>query len=237
MGTLLSGINFYLSLTALLSSLGLGIYFFFLWFESNRKHAFLLWWALGFGVLLLFKIPNILTNGGINIIQTDFYPFFYLTVLLSIISHCAFARGISQVTHLPTGKFAMWFFALLLSVAAVYFYLTFFVKGFEITYAPAWAGHVLFFIPIQLFMLSKLWRAVRDLQISRTGIIFSALGILSLFVSSLLYIAVQVYPYPRWYWYSSVVNSSAIPIVQILALFFLFFGFHGFLARAKKEHS
>src|SRR3989344_5511196 len=84
---------FYFSLAALLVSVGGGIYFLVWWVKSGGRYPLLFYWAYGLAFLLLFKIPNILANAQVGFVQTDFYPFFFVTLLMSFLAYFAFIRG------------------------------------------------------------------------------------------------------------------------------------------------
>lgn len=220
---------FYFSVIAFLISVGSGIYFLTWWIGTGGRHRPLLYWAYGLGLLLLFKIPNILANGGAEIVQQDFYFFFFVTLLLYFLAYVALIKGLVLLAGFSYGVLTMRVFKLWFGLAVIYFTLSFFAE-YELTYAPVWVGHLLFYIPAQLFLLHELlWvarRASGSLAISRTGAAYAAAGVIVTFITSALYIAVQVWPYPREFWYFSVISSSNISILQIISGLLLFIGLH-----------
>lgn len=233
-------LNFYFSLASVLTSVAAGAYFLVYWFSTGRKDSYLLWWALGFFVLYIFKIPNVLINAGFNIVQTDMYPILFFGLLLYLISHFALVKGLAHWIHNMNEPSVMGFFAVMFFSAVIYLYLTFFVPG-GTTNAPAWGSNALFYIPIQIFILYKLGQATKDVAesytVSHVSLILTSLGMLALVASSILYIVVQVRPYSRMFWYLAVVNTPLVSIVQVAAIVLLFFGFHSFLQNKSREET
>ena len=221
--------TFYLSLSALLISLGSGIYFLAWWLQRRKKYPFLIYWAYGLGALLWFKIPNILANAGFEIVQQEFYLFFFVTLLAYFLAYFALIRGLVFFRKSPHNKRVLGFFAMWFGAAVIYFALSFFA-GYELTYAPVWAGHLFFYIPVQLFLLYKLWQVVKEsaesIAISRIGATLTAAGVLVSITSSVFYIFIQTGPYPQEFWYFSVISSSSISLLQIISGLLLFFGLH-----------
>ena len=225
--------NFYLALIAFLISLGSGIYFLVWWFKSGRRYRLLLCWACGLGSLLWFKIPNIIANAKIEVVQEDLYPFFFVTLLIYFLAYFALIRGFAFFTKFSNGEsivglFALWFWA-----AILYFASSFLVQNIGVSDAPVWVGHLLFYIPSQIFLLYELWRVTkrpaRPFIISNTSIALTAMGIISLLMSSVLYIAAQAITYPKEFWYFAVIYSSNISSLQIISGILLFFGLRGFM--------
>ncbi len=201
--------EFYVSFSALLVPIIGAIYFFTKYFQTG-KPAFI-WWALGMGSLMLFKVPNILFNAGVEIIQSEWYPYFFITLLAYIFSYFALTKGLASISGhahivLPRLFFSVLFFG------AIFFGLVFLTNsGF-----PVWVGHVLFFIPAQLFLLHELRRGTKSKW--SFGFICTALGVVALLITSMLYIFVQVFnPYPHDFWYIAVISSTTISVVQIAA--------------------
>jgi len=230
--------NFYFSLISVLASVGAGAYFLVYWFANGRKDSYLLWWAFGFASLYIFKIPNVLINAGFHIVQTDVYPVLYFGLLLYLISHYAFVRGLASWIHNLNEPTVTGFFAVMFFSAVIYLCLSFFAPGGTMS-APVWGSNALFYIPIQIFILYKLAQAAKEVvesyAISHVGLILTSLGMLALVASSILYILVQVGRYPRAFWYLAVVNTPIVSIVQIAAVALLFFGFHSFLQNKSRE--
>ena len=223
------GVTFYLSLVAFIISIASGIYFFAWWLTSGRRHSLLLYWAYGLGSLLLFKIPNILANARVEISQENFYPFFFVTLLLYFLAYFSFLQGLdffiqSAPSKSIRGLFTAWF-----GVAVIYFALSFFVESPDGVIFPVWVGHVLFYIPAQIYLLYKLCRLEKNSEeqivISQIGVHLAVLGVFVLLLTSVFYIFVQVWPYSQRFWYLSVISSPNISILQIISGLFLFFGF------------
>ncbi|OGZ11655.1 MAG: hypothetical protein A3D67_00485 [Candidatus Lloydbacteria bacterium RIFCSPHIGHO2_02_FULL_51_22] len=233
-------LNFYLSFSVLLVSFLSGGFFLWRWAHGKRHQTFLLYWGVGFLFLSLFKIPNILAHAGVPIVQTDFYSFFFVTLVAYLLSYCAFNRGLETFIKTPRRTTGIFCFSALLVAAIFYFALTFF-KG-PITSYPVWLGHIFFYIPAQLFMLHTVWLTSFPLKttlaIPHEATALAALGILLLLVSSLFYIFLQAWPHPLQpqFWYFSVINSSALSLIQIISQIFLFFGLRGF-AHASLKHT
>lgn len=226
-----ANVNFYLSLAALLISAGGGVYFLSWWFRDGRRNRFLLLWAGSLGMLFWFKIPNILANAGITIVQQDFYKFFFVTLLMYLLAYMALMRGLLFFTKCPYGGLMSGFMYTWFIVAVFYFSLSFLMPGLELTYAPVWAGHVLFYVPAQLFILYELFRVSRrpDMAlVPRAGIIFTGLGVILFLASSVLYIFVQTYSYPLEFWYLSAISAPSISLFQILGVTSLFYGLYAF---------
>lgn len=225
-------LNFYLSLTAFLVYLAGGVYFLFWWITRKGQPKFLLFFALGMGMFLWFKIPNILANTHINFVQQNFYPFFFITLLFHLLAYFALIKGLAFFTQYSRGKYIARSFMVWFGLAILYFALTFFVPNFDVTYTPVWAGHLLFYIPAQLFIGHELWRISKQQAnapiVPKTGIALMASGIILLLASSVLYIFIQVWPYPRKFWYFSVISSPGISVLQILSGLCLFFGLYIF---------
>lgn len=226
-------LNFYLSLISVLFPVAAGIYFLFYWFEAGRKDAFLLWWAIGFGLLFLFKIPNVLVNAGLSIVQVDLYPFLFIGLLLYLFAHFAFVRGLARIMPVMGERVMTGFFAVMFLGATIYFSFSFFAGFIGMARAPVWGSNVLFYIPIQIFIAYKLNSAMtaglpESRAISHAGITFTLLGMFALVASSILYIIAQTHPYTLAFWYLAVVNTPIVSIAQILAVFLLFFGFRIF---------
>lgn len=227
-------LNFYSSLISVLVSVGVGIYFLFYWVETGRKDSFLLWWATGFGLLFLFKIPNVLVNAGLHIVQVDLYPFLFIGLLLYLLAHFAFVRGLAHTMPVMGARSMTGFFAVMLLGATVYFSFSFFAGLIGMARAPVWGSNVLFYIPIQIFIAYKLNSAMtaglpESHAISHAGVTLTLLGMLALLTSSVFYIIVQTHPYTLAFWYLAVVNTPIVSIAQILAVLLLFFGFRIFV--------
>lgn len=223
---------FYLSLIAFLISIVGGMYFLVWWIKSARQHQFLLYWAYSLGSLLWFKIPNILANAGVKIAQEEFYSFFFVTLLAYFLAYFALIRGFAFFTGFPRSKFVMTIFAIWFGAAIAYFTLGFLVRDIGVLYAPVWIGHLIFYIPEQLVVLYALRRAakqpVQTFSVPRTSVALTAVGVVLLVMSSVFYVAVQVGPYPKEFWYFAVVSSSGISFTQIVSGLLLFFGLRGF---------
>lgn len=219
---------FYFSLFAFLISVASGIYFLAWWIGSRGRYRPLLYFAYGLGALLLFKIPNIVANAGVVIVQQDFYPFFFITLLLYFLAYIALMRGLVLFADFSYSAMTVRFFKIWFGAAVLYFAFSFFA-GYELTYAPVWAGHLLFFIPAELLLFHELRSVARrpaDSQtpISRSGAISATIGALVSVATSILYIVVQVWPYPRELWYFSAASSASISILQIASGLLFFFG-------------
>ena len=124
------------------------------WFIHGKKYTFLLYFAYGLGAQLLFKIPSILANGGAKFDQHDFYLFFYITLLAYFLAYFSLIKGLSYFENPVQKKFALGVpFFVLFSIAAGFFALSFFVNN---SFAPVWAGHIIFFLPAEFLLLHKL---------------------------------------------------------------------------------
>ena len=223
---------FYLSLIAFFISIGSGVYFTVRWFVSGKKYTFLLYFAYGLGAQLLFKIPSILANGGAKFDQHDFYLFFYITLLAYFLAYFSLIKGLSYFENPVQNKFALGVpFFVLFSIAVVYFALSFFVNN---SYAPVWAGHIIFYLPAEFLLLHKLQQLHKQPQKSeadlKIGVKWSIFGTFLLMITSIFYIYTQVYPYPQQFWYVSVISSPTISLLQIASGSSLFIGFY-FLTR------
>ncbi len=232
---------FFFSLFALLVYLFSGFYFLYLWLRTGRRFPFLLLWAYGFGTILLFKVPNILTNAHAGIVQYNLYPFFFVTLLLHFLAYSALIFGLIPFRGFSLKKHFIYFLLVWFAGSVAYYFLSFFVEGFDVTYAPVWAGHLLFFIPVQICLLFRLWRVWQwssspSRRISRSGVILAVLGTLALTGTSVLYIVTQVSVLQRHYWYYSVVSSSWISILQIVSGVLLFLGLRA-LVRSRFGHA
>ena len=223
---------FYLSLAAFLVSLGSGIYFFAWWAKSGRQHRLLLWWAFGSGSLLLFKIPNILAHAQVKISQEKFYPFFFITLLAYFLAYFALARGFAFFTEFSHGKLIVGLFGLWFVAAAAYLASAFLVPGIGVANAPVWMAHLLFYIPVQMFLFYELWRVKKrpsgPVPVPNAGVVCAGAGVALLFITSILYISVQIGPYPREFWYVSVLSSQSISLLQIASGILLLFGLRVF---------
>ncbi|MCR4274501.1 MAG: hypothetical protein NUW02_00400 [Candidatus Campbellbacteria bacterium] len=222
--------NFLLAGIAFLVSIVSGLYFLVLWFLSGRKHAFHLYLTFGFVFLLLFKMPNIIINANITVVQRDLYPFFFITLILHLLAYFLFIEVLAMLKPFSHHKAFTVVSAIVLILSGVYFSLSFLIPTFDTNYAPVWLSHVLFFIPMQIFLLFKL-RDIKQQQlssfsvVSKSGIFFVMSGVLTLLVTSLLYIFVQVGLPQQSFWYLSVISSPWISVLQIIAVPLLFFGF------------
>ncbi len=221
--------NFFFASLAFLISILSGVYFLRLYFSSGKKHTFLLYWAFGLGATLWFKIPSIIVNTHIQIVQPSLYTFFYVTLLVYFLAYFALIRGLMPFRGFSHKKLFYVFASLGIASSAFYFYFTFFVHGFDITYTPVWAGHLLFFIPVQLLLLFRLFRIMQwslySSKISKVGILLTAFGTVTLSITSFLYMLVQTESVQRSFWYYSVATSSSISILQIVSGLLFFFGF------------
>lgn len=220
---------FFLSLVALLISVFSGVYFLYLWFTSGKKHAFLLFWAYALGTILWFKIPNILINAGFSAVQSDYYIFFYVTLLVGFLAYPALIWGLISFRGFSQKKYYISFFLIWFFASAAYYSLSFFVEGFDVSYAPVWAGHLFFFIPAQICLLFRLWRTGQwsspTHNIPKSSILLASLGTYILTCTSILYILTQIGAVHRGYWYYAVISSPWISVLQILSGLLLFFGF------------
>lgn len=222
-------LNFTLATVAFVASIIGGVYFLVLWFSSGKKHVHLLYWAFAFSFLFLFKLPNIIANANITLVQHDLYPFFFITLLLYLLAYFLFVDGLSCLRSFLHQKVLTTFSKIVLILASLYFFLSFFVPKFDVSYAPVWFSHVLFFIPAQIFLFLRLQTFGQESSehpgVSKKGILFAKLGSVMLFVTSVAYILVQTDSAQRIFWYASVVSSPWISFLQIVAVVLLFFGF------------
>ena len=224
--------SLYLALAALLISIGSGLYFLGWWYLTGKKYRFLLYWAWGLGTLLLFKLPNILINAEVEIIQEDLYPYFFVTLLLYFLAYFALIRGFAFFAGSSNiDRIAKWFtFGFILAV--LYFAASFFIPGIGVKNAPVWAAHLLFYIPAQVLLLREIWKAarqpVRPKAISSPGLVLTAAGLICLTITSIIYITAQIGPYPAEFWYLSVVFSPDISLWQVASGILLFLGLASF---------
>lgn len=220
---------FFFSLAALLICVLSGGYFLYLWFSTGKKFPFLLLWAYGLGTLLWFKIPNILINAGFGAVQSNLYVYFYITMLIGFLAYPALIWGLISFRGFSQKKYYISFFLIWFFASAAYYSLSFFVEGFDISYAPVWAGHLLFFIPAQICLLFRLWRTGQWSspvhKIPKSAVVFASLGTYILTCTSVLYILTQIGVAQRGHWYYAVISSPWIALLQILSGVLLFFGF------------
>lgn len=232
-------ILFLLSLTAFLISIGSGAYFLWWWIKSGRRYAILLYWAYGLGALLLFKVPNIIANAGVKIVQRDFYISFFATLLGYFLALFALRHGLSFFSDHSRGILINIFFKLWFGVAVAYLSLSFFAGG-ELSFAPVWGAHILFYIPAQLFLLRDLGRLAKKFPpsfvIPSLGKKLSIAGTILLVIISILYIGTQIFSHSREFWYFSVTASPVISLLQIISGILLFLGFRA-LARSYIERA
>lgn len=214
--------NFYFSLIAFVISIASGAYFLWKWLATGKQRAFLLYWAFGLGSLLSFKIPNILANAAVIINQEDFYPFFFFALLANFLAYFALILGLETLAPPYVRKSSRAILGFWFGIAATYFAFGFLIPGFGVDMAPAWVGHILFYIPAQVLLLHEL----KSVPVAkRSAKLMVTLGTLSLLLTSIIYILVQVGPYPPEFWYFSVISSNEISILQIFSGLLLFFGF------------
>ncbi|MBI2414891.1 hypothetical protein HYV31_03620 [candidate division WWE3 bacterium] len=230
---------FYLSLAALFFSIVSGTYFAVSWFTTGRKHSFLLYFSYGLGTQLLFKIPNMLANGNMKIVQQDFYVFFCITLLAWFLAFFSLIKGIRLLSPPRQPRLTTnWMFFVWLGLAITYFMISFFVSD---VYAPIWFSHVLFYIPAQCLLLYE----VRQLYLqtsntdftTRRGVWWIANGVVFLIATSCFYIYRQVYPYPPQLWYMSVITSPGIAGLQVVESFLLMVGFYKLTQSYLKTHT
>ena len=220
---------FYFSLIAFFVSIGSGFYFWRLWSKNGKRHYFLLFWAFCLGTFLLFKIPNVLVNARVPIIQDNLSVFFFITLCLYLLAYFALIAGLELFADfrgrgLYSKRFTAW-----LAIAVIYFAVTFLAPASLAKFASIWMGHLLFYIPAQVFLFRNISRAVKLTQNSinppRYGIYLLQLGVVALFLTSVFYIWTLINPQPASFWYFSVISSPDTSILQIISGLLLFFGF------------
>lgn len=193
-------------------------------------------WAYGLGLLFWFKLPNVLLNGGVQgLEQQGLYTFFFITLIIHFIAFLAFTQGLLFFRKRQPEKRYYRFIFLWLGCSAAYFACSFFVTGFDVSYTPVWASHLIFYIPVKILFLYTLWQVVHDPRegfiIPRLGVFFLSLaGVLTTIVS-FLYIFVQLASYKRDFWLYSSITSVEISAVQMGNAVIFFVGLYLF-ARA-----
>lgn len=208
-----------------------GIFFLGWWFARGRTHPSFFLWGIGFLFLFSYKLPSVFLHAGVtNFTQEELNPYLFLTLVLYFVALFVFIKGLSYVRPDRGVKtFFERYFPFWAAAAVVYFFLSLFVPAAAVSYAPVWMGHVLFFIPAQLFLLQGLWRLKNrpEFFAARQYAMSAVFGALLLVVSSLQYIAVQVTAIKRSYWYFASISSWETSLVQVLSAAFLFVGFFG----------
>lgn len=185
-------------------------------------------WAYGLGGLLLFKIPNILANAGFRVVQENLYQFFFGTLLIYFLAYFAILHGLCFFTKFARCRLTAVLSLFWIAGATLYFAASFLIPSLGVERAPVWVSHIIFYIPVQLLLLITLWRIHRQptesLTVSKTGVVLTSGGVVALFFSSVLYVSTQTGPYPRAFWYFSVISSEQISVLQIIGGVLLFLG-------------
>lgn len=222
--------------------IGSALYFAKLWLQTKRKYSFLLFFALGFGSSLLFKVPNLLKNLGIPIHQQDFYFYFLVTLFLYLLSYYFFIKGLQSLHH----KIWRWhtniIFMLMSCFLILYLSVSFFVDGMN-PILPVWVSHIIFFIPAQFYFFVMLYKLIKT-EIGENDKIknelsqptfFLMVGIYLLFTTSIAYIIVQTGSFSDRFWFLNVASSWGITVIQCLAGMALFLGLRSFAKTQLKE--
>jgi len=220
-------LQFIFSFLALIFGVFAGVYFFVNWLCRRRKCTFLVIWALALFLFYWFKIPNILSNAGLEITLTDFHGFFIGTAFIYFVAHIFIYLGIMFIepgTYSErTGKLLI----LWSGLALVFFSAYFLIEGLE-QYMPLWLSVLFFYLPIQFLILSALYRWFRRKEVFTTkrsllGVFCMLLSIFSLIISSIFYLT-QLLANPSMFWFAAVTFSYSNSLLQTLSTLLLVAG-------------
>jgi hypothetical protein len=219
--------DFYLSLLALATGIGGGIYFLSEWVRHGRKYRFLLFWAVALFCLFLFQIPSIFFNGHAGGIVTNFNLFFSVTLPISFLGLVAEYLGILSLARPIGTKTYLLFFAWLLA-GALYF-ASYFAPGRTFTsHLPLYGAIVLFFLPIHFLNLWALYVLHRGTRQIRSAVYSLGLGALLIsFLSGLgrnIVFLRGFAIYPASFWFLAL-QSEWLFLLQLSGTLFLLVGF------------
>lgn len=227
----MSNANFWFSFFSLFIPISGGLFFLIGWQKTKQKSQFLLLFGLGLLSIQLFKLPNILINAGFAIPQYILNPYFLATLLLYLLGYYFLARGYLDFAKI-SNRVVDWFFLVIAILLVIYYLISFFVPKASL---PVWPGHILFFIPAQLIMLTVYYKTVSNNMhlpnLSKANF-FILMSNYLLFTTSIAYIYTQSGPVSHGLWYVFVTLSWGISILQILAYVSLLLGLY-FLTRKK----
>ncbi|MDD5711064.1 MAG: hypothetical protein PHV43_03130 [Candidatus Colwellbacteria bacterium] len=220
-------LNFVFSFLTLALGVFASFYFFINWLCRHKKCTFLVIWALALLLFYWFKIPGILSDAGLEITLTDFSEFFVVTYFIYFIAHILVYLGIMfmgpGVNSRRIGKlFILW------SGLAFLFFLTYFlIEGLE-QYMPLWLSVIFFYLPIQLLILSALYKWFRRRDVFTTkrsllGVFSMILSFFLLAVSSIFYL-INLLANPSIFWFAAVTFSYSNSLLQTLGVLFLVAG-------------
>lgn len=224
--------NFWLSLLSLLVPVVGGFYFLQKWLVSQRKHAYFLFFGLSLLFILLFKVPNILINAGLEILPTSLNPYFLITLTLHLVSFYFLVKGFLHFYQQSQRKVEPFFYSLV-TLLLVYYFISFFVP-FAPFPLPVWLGHIFFFIPAQLITLLIFYK-INNTALGLNSVrskFFIIWSLYLLFATSIAYIYTQTGPSSQTLWYVYVTLSWGISALQIFSMFFLFLGLY-FMTKEK----
>jgi len=200
-----------------------GVYFLGAWFISSKKKLQYLYAAIALCSFLLFKIPNILLNAGVFVLQTKWYIFFFVTMLLHLLGYFLLTNlFIAYVRQPRQNRYRVAFktiFVVLFTIATAYFAASF-ISGGADTFAPVWKSHLLVFIPAEICTFISLLLVLKyhlEHLKSKLPVYVALISVIFLLLSSVMYILVQTGTPPMQFWYLWVISAWSVSLVQYIA--------------------
>lgn len=219
--------EFIFSASSLILGVMAGIYLFYIWLRDNRKHSFVILWALALFIFYWFKVPTILLSTGLTVTLADYSLFLIVSLSAFFLAHVFIYFGIHSILPLEKQKkinrYILYWSTLL--VLFLVFHL-FDIGGFA--RVPIWISNVLFYMPLQAIVLHSLirWHRSKDILVSRVGSIGVKLmmgAFVLLIVTSFIYVY-QILTYGQGLWFVAVTSSYFNSFLQSLSVILLLAG-------------
>lgn len=153
-------LSFYLTLVAILSAVGAGVYFLLHW-RLNKRHDFSLLWGLGFIFIYLFQIPRLLSNAGLRFVLSDAGLFIGFSLTVAFLGWILIYFGLRMVRRNGLDRKRIYFLALWVVIHQVFHLWLFLSGGVSGIYAGLPYNVFLFIIPIHVLIGVELWRCRR----------------------------------------------------------------------------
>ena len=220
----------YLSLASVGFGLVCSIYFVYDWLRHRREQTHTLLFAIGLALFYVFLIPFICVEFGGNIILTEWFNFFNLTVPSIFLGWAFVYWGIVRMKSPATEKVPTKFLSLLfLWVLVAFIFYAFRFSPTEYEKILSVIGIVFFFLAIHVFILRALWEWFRAEQKQRNaqmnaGIAVIAIAIILSIVRYLLILS-GLMRLPQGFWFLTVADFDLGFILRSVVVILLAVGF------------
>lgn len=219
-------------LVALASGIAVSIYLLAKWLRHERRHKYLLFWALALFLMYWFQVPMALSLLGRTMVMTDFNLFFALTLPITFLALVLICLGLFEVLGVRLGKTAkllFWFWFLFALAFFAYYFIS--NEGIIRTYSMPILGNVVFYLPIRcliIFIVLKHFRKCLEDKMQTTDCVMGTVliageSVIGIFRNIL--IVKTVLAYPPAFWYVAMSSLKIFFILQASSVIMLSLGF------------